>query len=181
MEIRKTTINPQLIVAIGLIIVGAAFRLVPHLPNITPIGAIALFGGAVLGWRVAVWLPLVAMIASDLFIGFYPGIAFTWAGFLLVALYGMLFKNARLTSRVTFGAIGGSLVFFVASNFGVWVASGMYAHTYAGLVECYAMALPFFRMSLMGDIFYSFVIFGIYAVMVRTIAQRSAIPQNETA
>lgn len=177
MEIRKITVKTQLLIALALVLAGIALRFVPHLPNFAPVGAVALFAGAVLGWRLAVWLPLLVMMLSDFVLGFYPGIELTWAGFLLVALYGMLFRNARFSNRVTLGALGGSTIFFAVSNFGVWLSSGMYAHTIDGLVQCYTMALPFFRMTFMGDVFYGFVLFGSYALAVQLIAHRASRKQ----
>jgi len=175
MEIRKGAVNWQLVAALLLIIAGTALRLLPHIPNFAPVGAIALFGGAVLGWRLAVWLPLALMISSDLFIGFYPGIAFTWAGFLLVALFGMLLRRMGLAGRIVIGGAASGVLFFVVSNFGVWLTSGMYAHTFDGLAQCYAMALPFFRVSLIADLFYSAVIFGLYELVLYAVRVRQAV------
>lgn len=172
MEIRKGTVNWQLVAALLFVIIGTAVRLLPHVPNFTPVGAIALFGGAVLGWRLAVWLPLVLMICSDFFIGFYPGIEFTWAGFLLVALFGMLLRRVGLMGRIAVGGSASGVLFFAVSNFGVWLTSGMYVHTFDGLVQCYAMALPFFRVSLMADLFYSAVIFGAYELVLYVVRAR---------
>lgn len=167
MEIRKTAINTQMIIAIGLVIIGVMLRLVPHIPNFAPVGAIALFGGALLNWRLALWLPLGVMMLSDMVLGGYPGIEFTWAGFLLVVLWGMMFRRRRFLSRVTIGAIGSSGIFFVVSNFGVWVASGMYAHTASGLAECYVLALPFYTATLLADMTYAAVFFGVYEAVRR--------------
>lgn len=165
MEIRKSAVNWQLAIAISLVVVGVGLRLLPHVPNFVPVGAIALFGGAMLGWRLAVWLPLAVMILSDLVLGFYSGIAFTWAGFLLVALYGMTLRGRSLQAKVVLGGIGGALLFYAASNFGTWLMSGMYPQTLAGLLDCYVMGLPFLRATLLGDVLYGFVLFGAYEVI----------------
>jgi hypothetical protein len=162
-EIRKlTTVKTSLLIAVILILIGVTLRLVPHIPNFAPIGAIALFGGAVLGKRIALWLPLVAMLISDSIIGFYSGIEFTWLGFLLIAVFGMVLSKRGFFARVTLGAIGTGVIFFAVSNFGVWLTSGMYTHTLAGFVQCYYMALPFYRMTFLSDMFYSAAIFGVY-------------------
>jgi hypothetical protein len=162
-EIRKTAIkHSQLIIAIALIIIAVMLRLLPHEPNFAPVGAIALFGGVLLGWRLALWLPLSVMMLSDLLLGFYPGIQYTWIGFLLVAGFGMLLKKLPFLPRVTLGAFGSAVIFFVVSNFGVWLASGMYALSVEGLWQCYCAALPFFRTTLLGDAFYVFMLFGAY-------------------
>lgn len=149
-------------VAVLLLFIGVGLRLIPHVPNFAPIGAIALFGGALLRWRLAIWLPLAIMITSDAVLGFYPGIIYTWTAFLLVTTWGMLFQKRHFLSRITIGALGSSIIFFVVSNLGVWVASGMYAHSIAGLLQCYAMALPFFKMTLLSDMLYSAALFGAY-------------------
>lgn len=172
MEIRKTTINWQLLIALALLVFGVALRFLPHAPNFTPVGAIALFGGAVLGWRLAVWLPLGILIVSDIFIGMYGSIWFTWAGFLLVTLVGMALRKANLPSQILLGALGSSLVFFIVSNFGTWLTSGMYALTLPGLAECYYMALPFFKNSLAADLLYSAVLFGAFASARSYVAKK---------
>ena len=173
MEIRKSiSVNTSLLISVILIAIGITLRLVPHMPNFAPIGAIALFGGAMLGWRYALWLPLSTMMLSDLIIGFYPGIEFTWISFLVIALVGIALKNKGLLMKIGVGGVTSATIFFVISNFGVWVASGMYTHTLAGFVNCYTMALPFFRGTLMGDVFYSGVLFGLQALAVYVVEKR---------
>lgn len=174
MEIRKTSISTSTVIVLTLISLGFFMRLLPHVPNVAPVGAIALFGGAILAWRVAVWLPLVIMISSDLVIGFYQGIEFTWAAFFVVALYGMLFRHASMRTRVFAGSIGGATLFFLVSNFGTWLASGMYPHTAAGLATCFVAALPFFKATLLGDVIFSAVLFGAYEYAFREVRLRRA-------
>jgi hypothetical protein len=172
-EIRKTAIkHSQLIIAMALIIIAVMLRLLPHEPNFAPVGAIALFGGVLLGWRLALWLPLSVMMLSDLLLGFYPGIQYTWIGFLLVAGFGMLLKKLPFLPRVTLGAFGSAAIFFVVSNFGVWLAGGMYAQSVEGLWQCYYAALPFFRMTLLGDAFYAFMLFGVYELATGWVCSR---------
>jgi hypothetical protein len=142
-------------------------RLLPHPANLAPVGAIALFGGAILPRKVAWWLPLAVMAASDIFLGFYDSMLFTWIGFLLVGLYGMALRGQSNWFRVPFGALGSAVIFFIVSNFGVWAAGGLYAHTLAGLAQCYTMALPFFRNTFIGDFLYSWLLFGVYALALR--------------
>lgn len=172
MEIRKSPVNWQLALAAGLVIVGTLLRLLPHVPNVAPVGAIALFGGAVLGWRLAIWLPLAVMMLSDLMLGFYSGIEFTWAAFLLVALYGMLFVGRPLFVKVLLGGAGGGLIFYAVSNFGTWLLGGMYPLTFSGLVDCYVMGLPFLRATLFGDVFYGLALFGAYEVAWYVLSTR---------
>ncbi len=162
MEIR---VNRQLVwIAVALVVFGVIMRLLPHPANLAPVGAIALFGGAILPRRYGWWLPLAVMIASDTVLGFYNGILFTWAGFLLVALFGMTLRNQNNWVRVPVGAMCSAVIFFVVSNFGVWLQGHMYPLTWSGLVQCYQMALPFFRNTFFGDFVYSWILFGVYAL-----------------
>lgn len=161
------------VIAITLIVAGIALRLLPHTGNFAPVGAIALFGGAVLSVRISWWLPLVIMAISDLFLGLHDTIFFTWGGFLLVALFGMSLKNQTSWLRVPLGALGAAIIFFVVSNFGVWVEGKLYPHTWQGLVDCYVIALPFLKTSLLADVVYSAVLFGVYALATQTDKQRA--------
>lgn len=172
--------HASLKIAVLLILFGVLMRVVPHEPNFAPISAIALLSGAYLGKKYALFVPLAIMFISDIFLGFYGSMAFTWLAFALIAVYGMLFKNAGFMPRVVFGGIGSSLLFFVVSNFGVWIVGGLYPPTLAGLVNCYYMALPFLRATFLSDVMYSAVFFGIAAIAVwsyRTVGYRRAIAQ----
>lgn len=155
------------VVAGGLMVAGVALRLIPHVANFAPVGAIAFFGGAVLPVRLAWWLPAGIMIASDLLLGLHDTVLFTWLGFTLVGLFGMLFRQSNNWRRPVLGAVGGAAIFYIVSNFGVWVASGMYAHTLQGLVDCYVAGLPFFRTSLAADLTYAAILFSVWAVATK--------------
>jgi hypothetical protein len=156
----ETTVkNKGLWLALTLILFGASMRLLPHPANFAPIGAIALFGGMMLPKRFAWWLPLPIMMLSDMFLGYYSSLPFTWAAFLLVGLLGFYLQRYQHWLRIPFGAVTGSIIFFVISNFGVWVVSGLYAHTLSGLQQCFAMALPFFRATATSDILYTILLF----------------------
>jgi hypothetical protein len=158
-EVFKVIHNKNLQLSL-LFAVGVVLRLVPHAPNFTAVGAIALFAGAVLGKRAALLLPLAIMVASDLVIGFYPGITYTWVAFMLVACFGMAFRRAAYLNRVLLGGLGGGVIFFIVSNFGSWQAGGLYAPTMAGLAQCYLMALPFFGATLASSVIFSGILFG---------------------
>jgi hypothetical protein len=158
---NKTT---NLLIAISLIAFAAAFRLMPHPANFAPVAAVAIFGGAILPRKVAVWIPLAAMAISDLLIGLHPLIPVTWGCYLLIAL-----ASSRWLRKLTFfrGAgltVGASIFFFTVTNFAVWLQTSMYAHSLSGLAQCYEMALPFFRNTLASDIVYTSVLFAIYAL-----------------
>jgi hypothetical protein len=150
-------------VAVLLIVLGALFRLAPHPDNFTPTLAIALFAGTVLPTRLAFTVPLLLMMVSDLFLGFHGLMPLIWACTIgLVALGAWIRgRDARLAPAMG-ASLAGSVAFFLLSNLGVFLFEGMYPMSWAGLAECFTMALPFFRNSLAGDLFYSAAIFGLF-------------------
>jgi len=154
----------QLAIAFSLIAIGISLRLLPHPANFAPITAIAIFGGAVLPRRAAVWVPLAAMMVSDLFIGFYDIIWVTWACYAVIALASHYWLRTLTLRRGVAVTLSASLFFFIVTNFAVWAASGMYAHTWHGFIQCYIMAVPFFRNTLASDLVYTAVLFGLYAL-----------------
>ncbi|OIO37124.1 MAG: hypothetical protein AUJ72_05135, partial [Candidatus Omnitrophica bacterium CG1_02_46_14] len=130
--------------------------------NFTPVMAIALFAGVVLTPQTALILPLIVMIASDLLIGPHMLYPLTWGSFFLVGLMGVAIRSNAKISRIFLGTLGGSILFYVVTNLGVFFYQGMYEKSFQGLAQCYLMALPFFRNSLLGDLFYSGLFFGIF-------------------
>jgi hypothetical protein len=152
------------LVAIALIALAALSRLVPHPYNFTPIEAVALFAGAWLGNRwLAVLVPIAALLVSDLIIGFYTSALVTYACVAAIALGGrFLGRDAGALRIVGFG-LAGAVLFFVVTNFVVWLAIGhppSYPFTWDGLVACYVAAIPFFQNQLAGVAFYSLLLFG---------------------
>ena len=142
--------------------------------------AIAIFGGAVLPKRVAAWVPLVAMMVSDAIIGFYPMMWVTWSCFLVVALVSNQLLRRPSIAKGALLTVSASLFFFVVTNFAVWVTSGMYAHTYEGLMQCYIAAIPFFRNTLSSDVIYTAALFGVYAFATMSVTRRLS-EQSEAA
>jgi len=176
MEIPKTVGKHWVAsLALVLILLGIGLRLVPHVPNFAPIGAIALFGGAALGWRTALWVTLSVLVFSDLVIGFYPGIGWTWLSFSLIVGLGAVVRVLPSVWRAPVGALGSSIVFFIVSNFGTWVASGMYSHDAAGLIQCYIMAIPFYKASLLSDLLFGSFLFGAYATAIASSPKRTGM------
>jgi len=156
-----TANNSRLIALQSAILIAAVLRLVPHPPNFTPIGAMALFSGAYLGRRwLAFAAPLGAMLISDAVLGFYSGFWVTYLAIGLVVLIGWLASSRVSPLRVGLAAVASSITFFLVSNFGTWALSGMYPHTSAGLEACFVAAIPFFQNTLAGDLFYATMLFG---------------------
>lgn len=163
----------QIYIALLLVAFGVVMRILPHPANLAPVGAIALFGGATLNKRIGWWLPVVVMAISDMNLGYYSSAPFTWLGFLFVGLLGLYVHRYRSWIRIPIAALCGSLLFFIVSNFGVWLVHGLYATTWNGLVQCFVMAIPFLRPTIAGDLIYSTFLFGTYALASHAIVRKA--------
>ena len=155
----------QEILGLVLVLTGAVLRLLPHPENFTPVTAIALFSGVVLSPAIAITVPLLVMIVTDMVIGTHSLFLLTWGSFFAVSLIGLAIRKKAGVGQIFFGTLGGSLLFFVVTNLGVLLFENMYPKSFSGFIECYWMALPFFRNSLLGDLFFSAAFFGIFAVV----------------
>lgn len=154
-------LTPKVLMVSGIILFAAIMRLVPHYPNFTPVAALALFGGAHLGKRwLAFMVPMAALLLSDLFLGFHGFMVPVYVSFALVVFIGTLIRSNLRIATVIGGAMAGSVLFFLITNFAVWAGSPFYPQTFAGLMQSYTMAIPFFHTSLLGDLFYSGLFFG---------------------
>ena len=162
----NTYLSRRQFVIIAFLLIAVLLRLIPHLPNFTPVTAIALFGGLYFTRKSWAYLaPLFIMVISDLFIGFHSISISVYAAFLLVSFIGTQTKKPSV-----FTILLSSISFFIITNFGVWLIG--YPKTWTGFVECYTLAIPFFRNSLLGDFFYSGVmILGFNYVQKRYLQQ----------
>lgn len=155
-----------------LILCAAISRIIPHhIPNFTPITAIALFSGVYLRKYWSFSVPLLALIISDFCLemmnpgyGFNSGRPVIYASFALMVFIGYSLRGKTNVANIAVKTLAGSTVFFLITNFAVWISSGMYPHTFEGFMSCYTMALPFFRNSLLGDFIYSALLFGGFAM-----------------
>ena len=164
--------NPSRIAFLTLVILAAAAsRLLPHLPNFTPLAAIALLGGASFSNKgLAFFVPLAALFLSDCVIGFHGGMAFVYGAFALTVCLGFLLRRRRRSALAIFTAsIASSCAFYLITDFGVWSMDDMYAKTWTGLMECYTAAIPFFRNELLGDLCYSALLFGGLALAEKSL------------
>lgn len=155
----------------SVIAAAVLLRLVPHEPNVAPIGAMALFGGSYLPKKYALPIPILTMFVSDIFLGFHNTIAWVYGSFILIGLIGMLLKNRVNPGNVLLASLASSVLFYLITNFGVWFNGSMYPKTLSGLLQSYVLALPFFRNTLLGDLFYSGVFFGGYALVRSRLTQ----------
>jgi len=172
----------EFICALLFILAGIVFRLIPHAPNFTPIAAMALFGGTYLNKKYALIIPLAVMLISDYFIGFYNYwiLISVYGSFLVIGLIGLWLKNHKSVPNVIGASLFGSIIFFLVTNFAVWaVPHSMYAHNLPGLLQSYIMGLPFFRNTLMGDMFYVGLMFGLYEIVLwLTVKRRVGCPEK---
>ena len=170
---------------LGLILIAAFSRIIPHYPNFTPLCAIALFGSKYFRNRnLAFLIPIVALWFSDVIINnfilsqyfeeftfFYSGFYWQYGSFILIALLGRkTLKNLSFLKLIGV-SISSSLLFFIISNFGVWVSSSFYSKDIMGLIACYIAAIPFYFGTLSGSVFYSFFLFGSYELLSKNISK----------
>lgn len=146
---------------LGIVLLAAFSRLVPHPPNFTVVGSLALFGGACFEEALMAYLvPLAAMLLSDAVIGFHAGMPVVYGAFLLTTALGRRMRGSRRVGLVAQMSFLSALMFYVITNLAVWAGSGMYPHTAQGLLACYVAAIPFFGNTLAGTMVYSAVLFG---------------------
>ncbi|TND07211.1 MAG: hypothetical protein FD123_3356 [Bacteroidetes bacterium] len=172
---NKTEIRFSVLVL--LILLAAFSRVVPHMANFSPLGVIGLFGAAYFSraWQ-AFLVPIAATWLSDLFINnviyaqyypeftwFYPGFYWQYGSYLLITAFGLLlFRKNVSVVRVAGGALTSGVLFFLITNFACWTGSTVYAQNFGGLMTCYAAGIPYYKGTLLGDLFYSGVLFGGY-------------------
>ncbi len=182
---------------IALVILLAAFsRLIPHPANFAPIGAMALFGAAHFSKRYLAFLvPIISMWLSDLFLNnvvyahyfdhfvwFYPGFYWTYSAFTVIGLVGFSLLKKTKPKYIVAASLAASILFFLISNFGVWASGMLYPKNIGGLLLCYTTALPFFRNTILGDLVYCSVLFGVFefAQIKFPVLQRKVMLQRKS-
>jgi hypothetical protein len=155
----KNFLSPLLVILVAILL-----RLLPHLPNFTPIAAMALFGGVYLNKKLAFIIPLAAMFMSDIFLGFHQTMPYVYGSFILAGVIGLWLKNHKSAKNVICASLISSILFFLITNFGVW-AAGWYPKNLSGLFESYVMGIPFFKNTVFGDLVYTGLFFGGYELI----------------
>jgi hypothetical protein len=165
---RKETIVVRTVVILATIALAAAMRIAPHPWNFTPVGAMALFSGALIrDRRLAFLFPLLALFAGDLVVGFHKLIPVVYASFLINVFIGRFLADNRTVARIGGATFLAALQFFVVTNFSMWAFMGSYPRTGAGLFACYINGLPLFWNTLAGDALYAALLFGGFALAER--------------
>ena len=150
-------------VSIGVLIALSLSRFIPHPPNFTSLLALSFYIPAVFGIR---YIPvvLIALLFTDLVIGLHSTVLFTWGSVVLIGFISKYF-NKSMFFRI-FGALTGAVIFYLLTNFGVWV-NGYYGITINGLITCYTLALPFFAYSLLSTLIFSVIIESLYKLKLK--------------
>jgi hypothetical protein len=153
---------------IGMVVLGACTRLLPHPWNFTPMMAIGLFAGShARKASTGVLATLFALALSDAVMGFYPGFWYVYAAALVPVLLGRLIRNRSGAAAIAAAAFASSLSFFLITNFMFWATRLWYPHTAAGLSACFVAGIPFYRNQVLGDALYTVAIFGGFAAVSR--------------
>ena len=163
---KSKLMNKQFIFVVSLIILAVASRLLPHLPNFTPVAAIALFGGALIQRKsLAFIIPILTLLISDLIIGLHVTMLAVYLSLIFTVLLGFNLRKNITATRIFSVTLVSSVVFYIVTNFAVWM-TGMvgYPMNFAGLIESYVAAIPFFKWELLGNMFYVTILFGVYAL-----------------
>lgn len=162
----NSNLTPRFLVLAGLILAAAFTRLIPHPPNFTAIGAMALFGGAYFSKKsFAYAVPLIAMFLSDIIIGFHPGMYAVYLSFILIVMIGISLSNKKKIGNIFLASVSASVLFFVITNFALWLTGVLYPKTAAGLAACFTAAIPFFHYTLLGDLFFVGILFGAFELV----------------
>ena len=156
-----------------IIILMAAFsRLLPHPPNFTPIMAMGLLGGVYFKNRqLAVIVPLLAMLVSDIVLGFHGTLIWVYSSIVIISLCASMLKPKML--HLGGASLAGSMFFFIVTNFGVWMTSAFYPKTMTGLAACYVAGIPFLQNAVVGDLMYVGALFGAFELAKRSFPQLS--------
>jgi len=161
--------------AVALTVLSAFGRLLPHPPNVTPLGASSLFAGARVNSWMAYLLPILVMAVTDPLVGGYSrATPVIYLCFLISVWIGRQVRSTDSPLRIGSACLLCSVQFFVLTNLATWMLGGYYAKSFAGLTTCYVAALPFFGATLLGDLLFTAAIFGAYALLARHVAPAEA-------
>ena len=174
---KSDSIYPY-VVAITLVVFGIVMRLSEHPYNFTPILAISLFSGICFyNRKYLLTVPLLMMFVSDYFLGFHGSIHYwVYAPIAICLFVGIAVRNSLSGYAVLYSSVLCSVIFFIISNFGVWIIG--YPKTFEGFISCYIMALPFFKNTLIGTVVYSYLFLYVYSFLTtRTLVLKKVTNQ----
>ena len=153
-----------------MVLLAALTRVLPHLPNVTPTVAFAIFGGCYFSSKRQAFIVVVlSMFISDAILGFHTEM---WAIYLALGLLiwiGSSLQECIRISTVIFASFLGSCIFYLVTNFGVWATSGLYPRNLTGFISSYIAGIQFFGYSFVGDLFFVGVLFGLFEFMDKKV------------
>jgi hypothetical protein len=153
----------RMLLALAIIALAAGLRIAPHPWNFTPVGAMALFSGAIIrDRRLAFFFPILTLFVGD--IGLHRLVPVVYASFLASVAIGFWLRDRRSVGRITAATLLGAIQFFLVTNFAVWAFGLSYPRNSAGLLACYVAGIPFFWNTLAGDAVYATLLFGGFAL-----------------
>ena len=155
---KVNTINWQWIA--GLVLLLTFFRLIPHPPNFTPLGAMAILTAATIkDLRLAVLIPMGAMLISDFLLGFHSSVFFVYSAIAVIVMMNKFLLKSISVSKLALAALASAIIFFLISNFGAWLSHTMYPRTLDGIWQAYIAGIPFFRNTLLSNLFFTAISF----------------------
>ncbi len=168
----------DIILVLTLAVLAVFSRLIPIAPNFTPIISVALFAGAYVNEKhrgYAILILLGMLLTSDAILGFYDRamMAFVYGAVLLAYPLGFMLNGKVRPGNILGYSLAGAVMFFIITNLGVWLVGGLYPMTFAGFTECFVLAVPFFRNTLAGTLFYSTVLFGLYELLAMIVQPKA--------
>lgn len=140
---------------LGIFVVFSVSRFIPHPPNFTSVIALSFYIPAILGLR---FIPAVVICfaLTDYFIGLHNTIFYTWISILIIGLISIYFLNTKIKRFL--GVLFSCIIFYLITNYGVWLEGSIYEPNFKGLIECYILAIPFFYYSIFSTIMYAIII-----------------------
>ncbi len=165
---QKENLLYRTLLALAMVALVAALRIAPHPWNFAPVGAMALFSGAVIrDRRLALFFPILTLFVGDIFIGLYKLMPIVYASFLVSGAIGFWLRDRRTVGRISLATLLGAIQFFLVTNFAVWAFGLSYPRNTGGLFACYIAGIPFFWNTLAGDAVYALLLFGGFALAER--------------
>jgi len=163
----KLNFDLNFFLVISLVIFAVVSRLIPHPPNFTPVGGIAIFAASrFYNKKLALLIPIITLFISDIFLGFSFITFFVYLSFLLIS---MLAINSKI--QIIKKVFIASIIFFLVTNFGVWLIG--YPKTIEGFVNCFILAIPFYFYTLLGDLFYTYFLIYSHKFILNNFALNS--------
>lgn len=173
-ESLKVSVSKSHLFALGVVVVGIVARVIPHIANFSPEIVFAFYLGASFYKRYAFLFVLVMAVVSDVIIGTCSGYptfgtwtVFTYSALIIACILGAASPRVQKYHKVFFvsGAFGVTLFYWGWTNFGTWVAGGLYPHTWAGLLSCYVLAIPFLKTSIVSSVLWCAVILTLESIL----------------